>query len=38
MERLDVGPTGDIIYIYVHRGGIVGGKEVIKVTKKLVLS
>lgn len=30
VERLDVGPTGDIIYIYVHRGGIVGGKEVVQ--------
>lgn len=28
VERLDVGPSGDIIYVYLHRGGIVAGKEV----------
>lgn len=28
VERLDVGPTGDLIYVYIHRGGIIGGKEV----------
>ena len=28
VEKVDIGHTGDIVYIYLHRGAIVAGKEV----------
>ena len=28
IEKLDIGHTGDIVYVYLHRGAIVAGKEV----------
>lgn len=30
VEKLDISHTGDIVYVYLHRGAIVGGKEVKK--------